>query len=103
MAQGRGACPRLQRFSGGDGVRPCVSCGARLAEPLSSPPANFKRPVVILGPISDIAMEKLSAELPDEFEIARKCSWERPTGPVLAGVLSWDITWGMQGSRVRPV
>uniref|UniRef100_A0A8C4Y8Y5 Tight junction protein 3 n=1 Tax=Gopherus evgoodei TaxID=1825980 RepID=A0A8C4Y8Y5_9SAUR len=34
--------------------------------------ASFRRPVVILGPISDIAMEKLSAELPDEFEIARK-------------------------------
>uniref|UniRef100_A0A8C4Y8G1 Tight junction protein 3 n=1 Tax=Gopherus evgoodei TaxID=1825980 RepID=A0A8C4Y8G1_9SAUR len=45
--------------------------------------ASFRRPVVILGPISDIAMEKLSAELPDEFEIARKHSWERPTSPVI--------------------
>uniref|UniRef100_A0A8C0H715 Tight junction protein 3 n=1 Tax=Chelonoidis abingdonii TaxID=106734 RepID=A0A8C0H715_CHEAB len=42
--------------------------------------ASFRRPVVILGPISDIAMEKLSVELPDEFEMARKRSWERPTG-----------------------
>lgn len=37
------------------------------------PTASFKRPVVILGPIADIAMQKLSAELPDLFEIARKC------------------------------
>ncbi|XP_074783899.1 tight junction protein ZO-3 [Athene noctua] len=32
--------------------------------------ANFKRPVVILGPIADIAMQKLSTELPELFEIA---------------------------------
>uniref|UniRef100_A0A8B9W2M0 Tight junction protein 3 n=1 Tax=Anas zonorhyncha TaxID=75864 RepID=A0A8B9W2M0_9AVES len=32
--------------------------------------ANFKRPVVILGPIADIAMQKLSTELPALFEIA---------------------------------
>ncbi|KAF6307288.1 tight junction protein 3 [Rhinolophus ferrumequinum] len=32
--------------------------------------ANFKRPVVILGPVADIAMQKLSAEMPDQFEIA---------------------------------
>ncbi|XP_030365626.1 tight junction protein ZO-3 [Strigops habroptila] len=32
--------------------------------------ASFKRPVVILGPITDIAMQKLSMELPDLFEIA---------------------------------
>ncbi|XP_068012523.1 tight junction protein ZO-3 isoform X2 [Melanerpes formicivorus] len=32
--------------------------------------ATFKRPVVILGPISDIAMQKLSTELPELFEIA---------------------------------
>uniref|UniRef100_A0A8C8RPU4 Tight junction protein 3 n=1 Tax=Pelusios castaneus TaxID=367368 RepID=A0A8C8RPU4_9SAUR len=33
--------------------------------------ASFRRPVVILGPISDIAMEKLSTELPDQFEVAQ--------------------------------
>lgn len=33
--------------------------------------ASFRRPVVILGPISDIAMEKLSTELPDQFEMAQ--------------------------------
>ncbi|NXX51775.1 ZO3 protein, partial [Tricholaema leucomelas] len=33
--------------------------------------ANFKRPVVILGPIADIAMQKLSMELPELFEIAQ--------------------------------
>ncbi|XP_071434008.1 tight junction protein ZO-3 isoform X2 [Pithys albifrons albifrons] len=32
--------------------------------------ANFKRPVVILGPIADIAVQKLSRELPELFEIA---------------------------------
>uniref|UniRef100_A0A8D0FVD5 Tight junction protein 3 n=1 Tax=Strix occidentalis caurina TaxID=311401 RepID=A0A8D0FVD5_STROC len=32
--------------------------------------ANFKRPVVILGPIADVAMQKLSTELPELFEIA---------------------------------
>ncbi|NXW11434.1 ZO3 protein, partial [Fregetta grallaria] len=32
--------------------------------------ASFKRPVVILGPIADIAMQKLSTELPKLFEIA---------------------------------
>lgn len=34
------------------------------------PSANFKRPVVILGPVADIAMQKLTAEMPDQFEIA---------------------------------
>ncbi|NXQ35653.1 ZO3 protein, partial [Alaudala cheleensis] len=32
--------------------------------------ASFKRPVVILGPIADIAVQKLSRELPKLFEIA---------------------------------
>ncbi|XP_070688354.1 tight junction protein ZO-3 isoform X1 [Pempheris klunzingeri] len=32
--------------------------------------ANFKRPIVILGPLNDIAMEKLARELPDEYEVA---------------------------------
>ncbi|OXB69982.1 UNVERIFIED_CONTAM: hypothetical protein H355_000033 [Colinus virginianus] len=32
--------------------------------------ASFKRPVVILGPITDIAMQKLSTEQPQLFEIA---------------------------------
>ncbi|KAF5915398.1 hypothetical protein HPG69_012086, partial [Diceros bicornis minor] len=32
--------------------------------------ARFKRPVVILGPVADIAMQKLTAEMPDQFEIA---------------------------------
>jgi len=33
-------------------------------------PANFKRPIVILGPLNDIAMEKLARELPDDYEVA---------------------------------
>ncbi|XP_069550951.1 tight junction protein ZO-3 isoform X1 [Brachyistius frenatus] len=36
--------------------------------------ANFKRPIVILGPINDIAMEKLAREMPDEYEIAEMVS-----------------------------
>ncbi|XP_061894895.1 tight junction protein ZO-3 isoform X2 [Entelurus aequoreus] len=32
--------------------------------------ANFKRPIVILGPLNDIAMEKLARELPEEYEVA---------------------------------
>ncbi|KAF7658383.1 hypothetical protein LDENG_00013750 [Lucifuga dentata] len=32
--------------------------------------ANFKRPIVILGPLNDIAMEKLARENPDEYEVA---------------------------------
>ncbi|XP_063476780.1 tight junction protein ZO-3 isoform X5 [Symphalangus syndactylus] len=36
--------------------------------------ASFKRPVVILGPVADIAMQKLTAEIPDQFEIAETVS-----------------------------
>ncbi|XP_064238155.1 tight junction protein ZO-3 isoform X1 [Aotus nancymaae] len=36
--------------------------------------ASFKRPVVILGPVADIAMQKLTAEVPDQFEIAETVS-----------------------------
>ncbi|KAK2835747.1 hypothetical protein Q5P01_016231 [Channa striata] len=32
--------------------------------------ANFKRPIVILGPLNDIAMEKLATEMPDKYEVA---------------------------------
>ncbi|XP_029470178.1 LOW QUALITY PROTEIN: tight junction protein ZO-3 [Rhinatrema bivittatum] len=32
--------------------------------------ASFKRPVVVLGPITDIALQKLSTEMPDQFEVA---------------------------------
>uniref|UniRef100_A0A3P8YZP0 Tight junction protein 3 n=2 Tax=Esox lucius TaxID=8010 RepID=A0A3P8YZP0_ESOLU len=32
--------------------------------------ANFKRPIVILGPLNDVAMEKLVKEMPDEYEVA---------------------------------
>nr|Q9QXY1.1 RecName: Full=Tight junction protein ZO-3; AltName: Full=Tight junction protein 3; AltName: Full=Zona occludens protein 3; AltName: Full=Zonula occludens protein 3 [Mus musculus]AAF24175.1 tight junction-associtated protein ZO-3 [Mus musculus] len=36
--------------------------------------ASFKRPVVILGPVADIAMKKLTTEMPEEFEIAESMS-----------------------------
>ncbi|KAM9112348.1 tight junction protein ZO-3 [Pangshura tecta] len=45
--------------------------------------ASFRRPVVILGPISDIAMEKLSTELPDEFEIAQSVARDRGSAKVI--------------------
>ncbi|XP_053490755.1 tight junction protein ZO-3 [Ictalurus furcatus] len=32
--------------------------------------ANFKRPIVITGPLNDIANEKLAREMPNEFEVA---------------------------------
>ncbi|XP_062280547.1 tight junction protein ZO-3 [Scomber scombrus] len=32
--------------------------------------ANFKRPIVIMGPLNDIAMEKLAREMPNEYEVA---------------------------------
>ncbi|ETE61121.1 Tight junction protein ZO-3, partial [Ophiophagus hannah] len=37
--------------------------------------ATFKRPVVILGPIADIAMQKLSTEMPDQFQIAERLNY----------------------------
>ncbi|XP_073525959.1 tight junction protein 2 isoform X2 [Phyllobates terribilis] len=33
--------------------------------------AGFKRPVVVFGPIADVAMEKLAADMPDLFHIAK--------------------------------
>uniref|UniRef100_A0A8P4G5X8 Tight junction protein 3 n=1 Tax=Dicentrarchus labrax TaxID=13489 RepID=A0A8P4G5X8_DICLA len=36
--------------------------------------ANFKRPIVIMGPLNDIAMEKLAREMPDEYEVADSAS-----------------------------
>ncbi|KAM4628784.1 tight junction protein ZO-3 isoform 2-T2 [Polymixia lowei] len=36
--------------------------------------ANFKRPIVILGPLNDIAMDKLAREMPDEYEVAEMVS-----------------------------
>lgn len=37
------------------------------------PTANFKRPIVIMGPLNDIAMEKLAREMPDQYEAAGRC------------------------------
>lgn len=34
--------------------------------------AGFKRPVVLFGPIADIALEKLANELPGLFQTASK-------------------------------
>ncbi|XP_063146940.1 tight junction protein ZO-3 isoform X2 [Candoia aspera] len=51
--------------------------------------ATFKRPVVILGPIADIAMQKLSTEMPDQFQIAE--SVIREGGP--AKVIKLDTVW----------
>ncbi|XP_066492497.1 tight junction protein ZO-3 [Tiliqua scincoides] len=51
--------------------------------------ATFKRPVVILGPIADIAMQKLSAEMPDQFEIAESV----PRDGGSAKVIKLDSVW----------
>ncbi|XP_077187518.1 tight junction protein ZO-3 isoform X1 [Paroedura picta] len=45
--------------------------------------ATFKRPVVVLGPIADIAMQKLSAEMPDQFEIAESVPREGGSAKVI--------------------
>ncbi|NXL52164.1 ZO3 protein, partial [Podilymbus podiceps] len=45
--------------------------------------ASFKRPVVILGPIADIAMQKLSTELPELFEIAPSMPREGASSKVI--------------------
>ncbi|XP_055128317.1 tight junction protein ZO-2 isoform X9 [Symphalangus syndactylus] len=48
--------------------------------------AGFKRPVVLFGPIADIAMEKLANELPDLFQTAKTepkdAGCEKSTGVV---------------------
>uniref|UniRef100_A0ABM5ELN6 Tight junction protein ZO-3 n=1 Tax=Pogona vitticeps TaxID=103695 RepID=A0ABM5ELN6_9SAUR len=51
--------------------------------------ATFKRPVVILGPIADIAMQKLSTEMPDQFEIAESVTREGGS----AKVIKLDSVW----------
>lgn len=51
--------------------------------------ATFKRPVVILGPIADIAMQKLSTEMPDQFEIAESV----PRDGGSAKVIKLDSVW----------
>ncbi|NWU93192.1 ZO3 protein, partial [Upupa epops] len=45
--------------------------------------ASFKRPVVILGPIADIAMQRLSTELPELFEIAPSVSRDGASSKVI--------------------
>ncbi|XP_061458075.1 tight junction protein ZO-3 isoform X2 [Rhineura floridana] len=53
--------------------------------------ATFKRPVVILGPIADIAMEKLSTEMPDQFEIAESVVREGGSAKVIKLDSVWQI------------
>uniref|UniRef100_A0A670K5R5 Tight junction protein 3 n=1 Tax=Podarcis muralis TaxID=64176 RepID=A0A670K5R5_PODMU len=53
--------------------------------------ATFKRPVVILGPIADIAMQKLSTELPDQFEIAESVAREGSSSKVIKLDSVWHI------------
>ncbi|XP_018417697.1 PREDICTED: tight junction protein ZO-3-like [Nanorana parkeri] len=45
--------------------------------------ASFKRPVVVLGPISDIAHMKLCSELPQEFEGAETVAREDGTSKII--------------------
>lgn len=48
--------------------------------------AGFRRPVVVFGPIADVAMEKLAADMPDLFQIAKTepkdAGSEKPNGIV---------------------
>nr|XP_034974005.1 tight junction protein ZO-3 isoform X2 [Zootoca vivipara] len=53
--------------------------------------ATFKRPIVILGPIADIAMQKLSTELPDQFEIAESVAREGSSSKVIKLDSVWHI------------
>ncbi|XP_074060158.1 tight junction protein ZO-3 isoform X2 [Macrotis lagotis] len=41
--------------------------------------ASFKRPVVIMGSVADVAMQKLCSEMPDQFEVAESVT--RTEGP----------------------
>uniref|UniRef100_A0A8C5SZB1 Tight junction protein 3 n=1 Tax=Laticauda laticaudata TaxID=8630 RepID=A0A8C5SZB1_LATLA len=53
--------------------------------------ATFKRPVVILGPIADIAMQKLSTEMADQFQIAESVIREGGTSKVIKLDTVWQI------------
>uniref|UniRef100_A0A670XUH1 Tight junction protein 3 n=1 Tax=Pseudonaja textilis TaxID=8673 RepID=A0A670XUH1_PSETE len=53
--------------------------------------ATFKRPVVILGPIADIAMQKLSTEMPDQFQIAESVIRDGGTSKVIKLDTVWQI------------
>uniref|UniRef100_A0A8C6VHG6 Tight junction protein 3 n=1 Tax=Naja naja TaxID=35670 RepID=A0A8C6VHG6_NAJNA len=53
--------------------------------------ATFKRPVVILGPIADIAMQKLSTEMPDQFQIAESIIREGGTSKVIKLDTVWQV------------
>ncbi|XP_026543606.1 tight junction protein ZO-3 [Notechis scutatus] len=53
--------------------------------------ATFKRPVVILGPIADIAMQKLSTEMPDQFQTAESVIREGGTSKVIKLDTVWQI------------
>nr|XP_060641012.1 tight junction protein ZO-3 isoform X1 [Anolis sagrei ordinatus] len=53
--------------------------------------ATFKRPVVILGPITDIAMQKLSTEMPEEFEIAESIARDDGSAKVIKLDSVWQI------------
>ena len=49
--------------------------------------ANFKRPIVILGPLNDVAMERLASDMPDNFEVAGM------SFPVVHSVLLTEQYW----------
>uniref|UniRef100_A0A8D2LAK0 Tight junction protein 3 n=1 Tax=Varanus komodoensis TaxID=61221 RepID=A0A8D2LAK0_VARKO len=53
--------------------------------------ATFKRPVVILGPIADIAMHKLNFEMPDQFEVAGSVFKDDGLTKVIKLETVWEI------------
>lgn len=69
--RGQFLMPRLQKCTQGI----CLSsghCRCTSDNFLFFLSAGFKRPVVLFGPIADIAMERLATELPDLFQTASK-------------------------------
>uniref|UniRef100_A0AAR2JET8 Tight junction protein 3 n=1 Tax=Pygocentrus nattereri TaxID=42514 RepID=A0AAR2JET8_PYGNA len=50
--------------------------------------ASFKRPIVIMGPLNDIANEKLASEMPDDYEIAEMVA--RSGGDSSSSVIKLD-------------
>lgn len=64
-------CSLAPRATQPQGQALCAVWGVRLRTLHSLHfPAGFKRPVVILGPVADIAMKRLTTEMPEQFEIA---------------------------------
>uniref|UniRef100_A0A4W4HG19 Tight junction protein 3 n=1 Tax=Electrophorus electricus TaxID=8005 RepID=A0A4W4HG19_ELEEL len=63
--------------------------------------ANFKRPIVIMGPLNDIANEKLAREMPSEFEIAEMVP--RSGGDASSSVIKLDTVRRIAEQEKHPL